>query len=141
MRRYGIGVGLIWRETDYAEVTIWGQSKQFGGSTLACDSYDVLERFAEAIKGFPKSLADTRTFEVGHIDPGHELGGVKLSFFCTDSQGHAAVRIQIVKREATLETADFVLPIAASSVDNSVDELLKLHHTLIGSAFLQMYEE
>ncbi len=105
-------------------------------------SHDGLSELAHALRGFPSNVSDTRKVDLGTFDPSHADGGVKMSFYCSDSSGHAVVEIKLrgdgCKALGEVESVALRMPIEPAGVDSFVLQLLAMDGTIGTIARLPM---
>ncbi len=137
----GIGLEVTWSDEHMFEVLFKCSNGFFSGRAEMYLDYGTPSKFADTLKGFPTSPADTREFEMGTFNPQHADGGVRMRFYCVDSPGHAAVDVRLRgNASAGLGEAESValrIPIEAASIDDFVRQLKSMDSSIGASAFLR----
>jgi len=124
----GLTITVVDRDIDYIGIEIRATSGRFAGSTWIYADLDDLSRLADAIKGFPKSANDERTFTFGSRDPATAGGYASLTFRCVDASGHSVLEIAFEDDENRYSEANaqFTLPVEAAGIDRFVNALRDL---------------
>ena len=110
----GLKFEVIWFDQDVIEIVLSCSNGHFSGRAEIYLSHDDLVELADALRGFPSGVSDTRSAELGTFNPGHADGGVKMNLYCSDSSGHAVVEsfvLQLMAMDSTIG-ASASLPMA-----------------------------
>ena len=122
-----IEISVLWFDDDLVELQVVASSDRFAGKVALYGAHDSMMQLAENISGFPSGASDTRQFELGTFKPNSAGGGVHFEFYCTDTVGHAEVKVQLrgenIHREGEKETAQLFISVEASTVDSFVQQL------------------
>ncbi|WP_201983501.1 hypothetical protein [Hymenobacter rubidus] len=75
--------------------------------------------FGQQLTAFPKRVSHTVSFEIGSADKNVTIPYLLIKAYCTDAQGHTALRIVIDNREqgATHYCFDFSIASEAASIN------------------------
>ncbi|WP_046244499.1 hypothetical protein [Hymenobacter terrenus] len=75
--------------------------------------------FGQQLMAFPRSVAHTVSFEVGSADKASAMAYLLISAYCTDPQGHAALRFIVDNREqgAAYHCFEFSIASEAASIN------------------------
>jgi len=124
----GIEVSVVWFDDDVVELQVRAGNGRFSGETRGYASPSAAADFAAAIRGFPSSASDQRSFELGTFDEQLAGGAARFEFRCRDSAGHGSILVQLRTdpRRDERATAEFSLDVEAASVDAFVAELERL---------------
>jgi hypothetical protein len=82
-------------DQDAIEVVLSCSNGHFSGRAEIYLGHNDLSELADALRGFPFNVGDTRKMEFGTLNPSHADGGVKMNLYCSDSSGHAVVEIKL----------------------------------------------
>lgn len=138
----GINFEIIWFDQDVIEVVLTCSNGHFSGWAEIYLSHDDLPELADALRGFPSGVSDTRQIELGTLDPNYANGGARIQFYCSDSSGHAVLEIQLrgdrCKALGEVESVALRMPIEAAGVDSFVHQLVLMKSTIGASASLPM---
>jgi hypothetical protein len=140
----GISWEVIWVDSDpnLIEIVFSCSNGYFSG---ACEIYvgrDQLSELTNALHGFPSSGSDRRGVELGTFDPKYANGGVRMSFYCSDSRGHSIAEIRLrgdgCEGLGDVESVALRIPIEPAGLDSFLAQIV-IAGTEIGSkAFLPM---
>ena len=124
----GMTVTVAWFDDDLVELKIRAGNGRFSGEALLYESRDVAAEFAAALRGFPRTVDDRRSFEMGTFDEQMGGGGAHFELSCRDSAGHAQVlvRLRTDPRRDGAATAEFSIAVEAAAVDSFVAGLERL---------------
>jgi hypothetical protein len=141
--KHGIKFEIVWLDQDVVQFRVECSNARFSGSATLYIGHDDLRKMAEALRGFPSSSSDTRTYELGTFDPKFADGGIKMQFYCKDSVGHAAVDVKLrgdaCQGMGETESVALRIPVEAAGIDSFIAEALRIDTQQIGATvFLPM---
>jgi hypothetical protein len=125
----GIQFDETWRDEDLIMVHVTAWNGRFGGSAEVYVPTSDLTKHASRLKGFPSSVSDSRTIELGTFDPSCAGGGLRLRFYCLDGAGHTFVECKVrpdSKIAGVEQHAVIALPIEPAAVDSFVEQMARL---------------
>jgi hypothetical protein len=133
----GLQFEVVWFDQDMLECQLRCSNGRFSGVAEIYLNHDDLPKMAAALSGFPTHAADSRNFELGTFDPTHASGGIRMSFYCKDSVGHAIVDVRL-KGEACnalgeMESVALRISIEAASVDSFIAQIKSMNAPQIGA--------
>jgi hypothetical protein len=135
-------ITICWADEDLVELRIKGSNGKFTAEVDVYADHEATARLANVLRGFPSGAMDTRTFEFGAVEMASAGGGVRLRFFCLDGSGHIAVELRFRSEsrgvERPPETAAFVIPVEAASIDTFVERLEQMELRVGVSAQLEL---
>jgi hypothetical protein len=140
----GISWEVIWFDFDQnlIEVVFTCSNGYFCGTCEIYVSRDELSALANALRGFPSSGSDSRSVELGTFDPKYADGGVKMSFYCSDSRGHSIAEIRLrgdgCKALGEVESVALRIPIEPAGLDSFLAQLVVGGTEVGAKAFLPM---
>jgi hypothetical protein len=138
----GIHLKVIWFDQDVIEIVLSCSNGRFSGQAEIYVSHSDLSEFADGLRGFPRSVSDSRNFELGTFNPRHADGGIRMKFICPDSTGHAVVEIRLrgdaCEAPGEPESVALRIPIEPSGIDLFVQQLAAVDSTIGASAMLSM---
>jgi hypothetical protein len=138
----GIQLDVIWFDQDMIEVMATCSNGYFSGISEIYLGHDGLAKLADALNGFPSSLADTRTFEIGTFNPDHADGGLRLRLSCTDASGHAVAEVKLrgcgCKGLGEAGSVALLIKVEPAAIDSFVDQLKQISASIGVSALLPM---
>ncbi len=114
----GLLIELIWLDRDMIELMVQVSNERFSGESRFYENYGVLSQLASALRGFPQSAGDSRTFELG--------GLVRIHANCDDACGH--LRFQVVLKSdphdgTPKESVSLNFPVEPAGLDSFVEAL------------------
>jgi hypothetical protein len=122
----GLGVYIIYQDSDVVEVRVCAWNGKFGGATDAYIGTGDLREAAKKLQGFPTDRSDTREIVFGAFGPDSAGGAVRIRVSCTDASVHLSARVEIESEydeAGAFESVALVLPIEAAALDGFVAEL------------------
>ncbi len=125
----GLGVRIIYQDSDVVEVRVCAWNGRFGGATDAYIGTGELQEAAMKLQGFPKGRTDTREIVFGAFGPDSAGGGVRVRVYCTDAAVHISAQVEIESEydeAGTFESVTLLLPIEVAALDSFVTELGRL---------------
>ena len=138
----GIKLQIIWCDQDMIEIELSCSNGRFSGLAQIYLGHGGLSEFAAGLRGFPRSVSDSRSFELGTFTPTHANGGIKMSFGCPDSSGRAIVQVRLrgdgCEALGEPESVALRIPIEPAGIDLFVQQLTAMDNTIGAPAFLQM---
>jgi hypothetical protein len=130
----GIYLEVIWFDQDVIEIVLSCSNGRFSGQAEIYLSHDGLLEFAGRLRGFPQSVSDSRTFELGTFNPSHADGGVRMKFSCRDSTGRAVVEIRLrgdaCEALGEPESVALRIRIESAAIDSFVQQLAAVDSTI-----------
>jgi hypothetical protein len=138
----GIHLEVIWFDQDVIEIVLSCSNGRFSGLAEIYLSHDDLPEFADGLRGFPRNVSDSRTFELGSFNPNHADGGIRLKFSCPDSTGRAVVEIRLrgdaCEALGEPESVALRVPVEPAGIDSFVQQLTTVYTTIGAGAVLPM---
>jgi len=138
----GINLEVIWFDHDMIEIAVRCSNGHFSGVAEIYVSNHDLSEFASGLRGFPCSMSDSRTFELGTFNPDHADGGIRMKFGCPNSSGRSVVEIGLRSGNCPAlgepESVALRIPIEPAGIDSFVQQLTAVDHVIGACAFLQM---
>ncbi len=138
--KIGFQFEVLYRDNDLAKVRVSAWNGTFRGTADVYLGAGQLGAVATQLRGFPKSVSDTREVMLGTFDPGSAGGGVSMRLYCVDRSGHAYVETKIESdrdSEGRVQSAMLLVPIEAGAIDSFVDELRSLDTAAVATACLR----
>lgn len=113
---------IHWHDEDIVEVRAVSSNGRFSGSAYCYANHDVFQDFANAIRGFPTSDNDDRSFTIGSFDPQNAGGGFRIHLRCVDLARHITCDVHLRNREGACkgsiaETAEFSFPVESMAIE------------------------
>ncbi len=136
----GFQFEIPYRDNDLVKVRVSAWNGAFGGAADVCLGTGQLGEVAAQLRGFPKTVSDTREVMLGTFGPESAGGGVSMRFYCVDRSGHANVETKIVSDRDSVgrvQSAMLLVPIEAGAIDSFVDELRGLDTGTAATACLR----
>ena len=87
----GIGLKILWSDTDLFEVRVSAWNGLFGGSADTYVAIGGLVELAQDLEGFPQNPSDKRKLQFGEFGSQSAGGAATMDFYCKDSAGLALV--------------------------------------------------
>jgi hypothetical protein len=140
----GISWEVIWFDFDQnlIEVVFACSNGNFCGTCEIYVSREELSELADALLGFPSSGSDSRSVELGTFDPKYADGGVRMSFYCSDSRGYSIAEIQLrddgCRALGEVESVALRIPIEPAGLDSFLAQLVVAGTEIGSKAFLPM---
>jgi hypothetical protein len=131
----GIGLRLIWEDTDMLEISFSAWNGEFGGVTKMYLEHGRLIEAASLLEGFPQSPKDERKLKLGDFRP-DGLGGASLRLYIKDLAGHPWVEVSL-HTEDHGHTVTLHAPFELAALDDFVSEMKKIEEEMYSTAFLQ----
>lgn len=115
-------------DDDVVELRVRASNGRFAGEAHGYASPRVGADLAAALRGFPATSEDRRSFELGTFDDRFAGGGARFELGCTDSAGHAflLVRLRTDPKRDGRATAEFSIAVEAGAIDLFVHDLERL---------------
>jgi len=136
----GLHLEVLWFDEHVVEFRLRGGNGRFAAEAEFYDARDGARRLADAIRRFPASVIDSRTVEVGDLEPDGASGGVRINLRCRDAAGHPVLalhfRAEPVSDRSRPETASFSVPVEPAAIDAFAAELDQLPIEVGASATL-----
>ena len=79
---------VVWQDDDMVEIDVQVSNGEFSGRAQVYTSYDVINKLAKELTGFPKSSNDKTEFTAGERD---SLSFLSIRFYSFDAAGHTAL--------------------------------------------------
>jgi hypothetical protein len=98
MMKAGVRISVIEAEQGIVIVRVQGSNGVFSGHADVWLDPGKLIEFAEVLRGFPDTPADTRAFELGHFEANHPDGAAGFRFYCLNSRGHTSFELRLRNR-------------------------------------------
>lgn len=92
-----IEVEVVGKDYDLLEIKVIACNGGYLGTTQVYDNRDSLRNFVQQLIDFPKSIDHIIYYEAGKR-AGYSF--LALKFYCTDSAGHAAVKVEMEENTA-----------------------------------------
>src|SRR4051812_38894382 len=83
----GIRFGVIWFDVDATVVVVECSNGRFAGVAEIYLAPNGHLDIANLLSGFPSSVSDSRTIEMGTFNPAHADGGLRVELRCAHSSG------------------------------------------------------
>ena len=132
----GVIVTVVWCNDEMLELEIQAGNGRFSGRARGYTSLDAAREFADALRGFPKSGQDRRSFEIGKVDDLPHGGGARFELRCRTSAGQAVMAVRLRADPPDSGAAQFSINIEAAGIDAFVSELERLQVRVGASATL-----
>lgn len=120
-------------ESEPSKIWLKACSDGFAGETEQYLNPQSLRELAEQLTGFPKSISEEVTFELGKETS--SLGYCKLTFRCIDLAGHTSVSV-LISNENSFE-AKFTMQFESLSLDTFTTAIIVAIENGDGVAVLQ----
>jgi hypothetical protein len=122
----GLSIEVIWFDEHEFGVRCACANRRFSGITELHLADDDLLRLVETLRGFPRSGTDKRQVRLGTTMPND--GCVSVSFYCTDSAGHAVAEVKLRAEAWGVEPESVTLriPIEAAGIDSFLAQLVAI---------------
>jgi hypothetical protein len=136
----GFQFKVLYRDSDLVKIRVSVWNGAFGGAAEVYLGTGRLGEVAAQLRGFPKSISDTREVMMGTFGTESAGGGMSMRFHCIDRSGHAYVETKIESdrdSEGRVQSATLLLPIEAVAVDSFVDDLRRLDAGTAATAYLR----
>jgi hypothetical protein len=138
----GIEFEVVWFDHDAIEYRVVCSNGSFTGTAKMYLSHDGLQKAANILSGFPSSTTDLREVELGTFDSEFAGGGIRMSFYCVDSVGHAVafvkLRADVCKSSSEPQLVSLYVPVEAGAIDSFVKQAQSIRDTKGAKAYLQM---
>lgn len=136
----GIRFEVIWFDVDLTEILVQCSNGRFHGTAQLYLAHDKHLHLASVLKGFPSSVHDSKTIEVGTFNPTHAGGGLRIELRCADSTGHVLADVKlrgdVCKSLGEIESVALKLCLEPAAIDTFVNQLETMGATVGASAFL-----
>jgi len=137
-----VNLEVIWFDQDVIEVLLSCSNGYFAGASEIYVSHHGLSELADALQGFPSSVSDIRTVELGTFDPNHADGGLQMCLYCKDSSGCVDAELKLrgggCKAFGEMESVALRMHLEPAGIDAFVLQLKRVDATIGASAFLPM---
>jgi hypothetical protein len=144
MHSLGLGITITthWIDEYVFEVGCRCSNGIFSGEAEFHLGANELSEFANLLRGFPSIPNDKRRVALGTIGEWTWGGGIAMEFYCLDSTGHCAVKIELENRTYRRRTeVNFValhVPVEPGAIDSFLSELAGLKSSQGAVAHLPM---
>jgi hypothetical protein len=129
-------------DKDAVEYQVVCSNGLFTGTAKMYLSHDGLQGAANTRSGFPCSTTDLREVELSTSESELAGGGIRVSFYCVDSVGHAVVFVKLradgCKGFAETQAVSLYVPVEAGAIDSFVKQATSICATKGAKAYLQM---
>jgi hypothetical protein len=126
----GIRLEVIWFDVDVTEVIVECSNGRFAGAAEIYLAHNEHLDIANLLSGFPSSVSDSRTIEIGTFNPAHADGGLRVELRCADSSGHVFADVRLkgdgCKALGEIESVALRLRVEAAAIDSFVQQLKAL---------------
>lgn len=138
----GIEFEVVWFDQDVTELKVTCSNGPFRGATKMYVVPDALSMAAETLSGFPSGARDIRDVKLGALEPNSAGGGIRMSFRCVDSAGHAAVLVTVRPDESQVPeeplSVCLYVPVEPYAIDVFVAKVRSMDRSIGAKAYLQM---
>lgn len=134
----GFQARVLTDDDDVLKLAISGSNGAFSGSAEVYEAVGHLRATANLLDGFPQSVNDARTVELGSS----VHGKVSLRFICRGAAARTFVEVRIdlgANHIGTVEQVCFTARVEASAVDTFVADLRGLTAEKRGAAYLSLF--
>jgi hypothetical protein len=141
MIQTGVRISVIYTDEHLIELRVSGSNGVFSGQADVYADSEAPAEFAAVLRGFPRSQADVREFELGSFDAAYAGGGAGFRFYCLDSVGHAAAEVRLRTdpnvEDGVSDLAVLHISVEAAAVDSFVTQLERMAAAVGQAALLE----
>lgn len=126
----GLELELVWLDGEVCEYECRASSGEFRGFARFYGLGDVPESLGEKLDGFPRALGDRCEVEFGEFEPGHDVGGFRLTLEKFQASGPVSTRVTLRNGHGERESSVRLhLRVEAAAIDAFVRELRSMELT------------